>query len=141
MLKSVVLSLLLRLGPAGVAAEETCEVPAEPEAADASSLGLKCPALPRLGVVVDLIFIGDVHGAAEGLRDILVGAGVVDGTTPTKTNFCQRSQTRRDTIVVQVGDLVDRGRSPERAWDCLDQLQVVMLRRVCVVCACCTMRC
>ena len=65
------------------------------------------------------IFIGDVHGAAAGLREILVADGVVNRTVPG----CARLPSAMDTVVVQLGDLVDRGRHALEAWDCLDELQ------------------
>ena len=68
------------------------------------------------------IFIGDVHGAAAGLRELLVSSGIINRTR----SGCRRLKSPPDTyetVVVQLGDLVDRGKFAHEAWDCLDELQ------------------
>ena len=52
-----------------------------------------------------IVFIGDVHGSSDGLREVLQGAGIIsDGSG------CARlSGDKESTLVVQLGDIVDRG--------------------------------
>ena len=68
------------------------------------------------------IFIGDIHGAAAGLRELLVSSGIINRTR----SGCRRLKSppgTYETVVVQLGDLVDRGKFAHEAWDCLDELQ------------------
>lgn len=93
-----------------------------------------CPAAPRpLGYATPrLVFVGDVHGADLGLREVLAGAGVIDrdhALSGGRGGGCARkassssAASHQETVVVQVGDVVDRGANASQAWDCLDQLQ------------------
>ncbi len=55
-----------------------------------------------------IVAVGDVHGDLEGFRKILVDAGIVDASG---------AWTGGDTVLVQVGDLIDRGPSMRGTLD------------------------
>ena len=57
------------------------------------------------------IVVGDIHGEFNGLARILRQAGLIDS--------CQ-NWTGADTILVQTGDVIDRG---PRSWDCVRLLR------------------
>ena len=68
-----------------------------------------------------LIVVGDVHGEGAGLREVLNGANV---TIPDGDSSCRwTAQNPAGTILVQVGDIVDRGAEAYEAWICLEELQ------------------
>ncbi len=52
--------------------------------------------------------IGDVHGAYDELRDLLFAEGIINEKGEWNV---------KKTIVVQVGDLIDRGRQNEQVLD------------------------
>jgi len=96
-----------------------------PASSALASPGLECPQAPRLPTSAALgyrriVVVGDVHGSSDGLREVLVAAGVISGGGVAG---CARLATAADTVVVQLGDLVDRGPNATAAWDCLDELQ------------------
>lgn len=66
-----------------------------------------------------IIAIGDVHGSNAGLREILVAAQVIDSI---ETCIWSGSDANKGTILVQMGDIVDRGDEALEAWECLDEL-------------------
>ena len=66
-----------------------------------------------------VIGIGDLHGSLDGLQDILFSANI----TISKDSCLFWNPSARDTIVVQVGDIVDRGEYAAEAWFCLEELQ------------------
>lgn len=66
-----------------------------------------------------IIAIGDVHGSLDGLLEDLFHANV---TTTAKT--CEwKPQSQDGTLVVQVGDIVDRGPQALEAYQCIKHLQ------------------
>mmetsp|Transcript_21359 Transcript_21359/g.84951 ORF Transcript_21359/g.84951 Transcript_21359/m.84951 type:complete len:385 (+) Transcript_21359:40-1194(+) len=64
-----------------------------------------------------LVAIGDLHGDADALRAVLAAAGLIDdaGSCVFRGNEA--------TVVVQMGDVVDRGPESEAASECLRTLQ------------------
>ncbi len=71
-------------------------------AAFAVALAAAAPAAPRI------VAVGDVHGDLAGFRKILVDAGVIDGAG---------AWTGGDAVLVQIGDLIDRGPSMRGTLD------------------------
>ena len=68
-----------------------------------------------------LIVVGDIHGEGAGLREVLNGANI---TNPDGGSSCRWiEQNAAGTILVQVGDIVDRGPEAYEAWICLEELQ------------------
>jgi hypothetical protein len=67
-----------------------------------------------------IVVIGDVHGELGGLLEVLNMAGVVDGN---ECVWAAKPQPAGGTLLVQVGDIVDRGPSATEAWHCLKTLQ------------------
>jgi len=61
-----------------------------------------------------IIAIGDVHGSYEGLVSILVETEIIDN---------EQNWIADDLILVQVGDLLDRGRDVRQVMDLLIRLQ------------------
>ena len=72
-----------------------------------------CEALRSLSLE-RVVVIGDVHGDAEALKEVLEAAGVADGDCNWRGNT---------TIVVQMGDVVDRGPDAAGANACLAKIQ------------------
>lgn len=75
------------------------------------------------GVAIEsqrIVAIGDVHGELGGLVEVLNMAGIVDGQECVWT---AKPQPAGGTLLVQVGDIVDRGPSANEVWDCLKALQ------------------
>jgi hypothetical protein len=66
-----------------------------------------------------IVVIGDVHGELGGLVEVLNMAGVVDGAECAWAP----KQPAGGTLLVQVGDIVDRGPKATEAWNCLKALQ------------------
>ncbi|MCX5808179.1 MAG: metallophosphoesterase [Proteobacteria bacterium] len=60
------------------------------------------------------IVVGDIHGELEGFKEILRNAGLIDG----KDNW-----TGGNDILVQTGDVIDRGTCSREAVDLLKKLQ------------------
>lgn len=69
-----------------------------------------------------LVVIGDVHGEGTGMKELLDAANI---TSPSSSDTCKWiPQTNPGgTILVQVGDIVDRGAEAFEAWNCLEELQ------------------
>jgi hypothetical protein len=65
-----------------------------------------------------IVAIGDVHGSLDGLRTDLFHANI----TMFKDK-CEWKNQQVGTLLVQVGDIVDRGPNALEAWLCLDHLQ------------------
>jgi hypothetical protein len=61
-----------------------------------------------------IVAVGDVHGAADAFAAILQRAGIIDG---------QRSWTGGTAVLVQTGDLLDRGAEARAALDLLIALE------------------
>jgi len=61
-----------------------------------------------------VIAVGDVHGAADGLREILQAVGLIDD---------QARWIGGEAVLVQMGDLLDRGRDIRPVMDLLMRLQ------------------
>ena len=66
-----------------------------------------------------IVVIGDVHGSANGLLEVLYQAEI---TVDDKSCFW-KDQSVEGTILVQIGDIVDRGDQALEAWLCLNSLQ------------------
>ena len=60
------------------------------------------------------IVVGDIHGELEGFTEIISNAGLIDG----KDNW-----SGRDDILIQTGDVIDRGPYSREAVDLLKRLQ------------------
>ncbi len=61
-----------------------------------------------------VVAVGDVHGAADGLREILQTVDLIDD---------QARWIGGDAVLVQMGDLLDRGRDIRQVMDLLMRLQ------------------
>lgn len=66
------------------------------------------------GATARIVAVGDVHGDAERLTDVLLMAGLVNS---------RRQWTGGRATLIQLGDVVDRGPSSRRALDLLMTLQ------------------
>ena len=65
------------------------------------------------------VVIGDVHGTAFGLFELLYEANIT-----SSIEHCEwKNQPAEGTLLVQVGDIVDRGHQAFQAWVCLEHLQ------------------
>jgi len=62
----------------------------------------------------EVIVVGDIHGELDGLLEILLYAGLMD------SNACWSGHGR---VLVQLGDVVDRGPSGLESYDLLAKLQ------------------
>ena len=62
-----------------------------------------------------LVAVGDVHGDFEALADVLAAAKIANASCGAWTGG--------DAILVQMGDVADRGRDVTKANDCLRRLQ------------------
>jgi fructose-1,6-bisphosphatase len=60
------------------------------------------------------IVVGDIHGELEGFTEIISNAGLIDG----KDNW-----SGGDDILIQTGDVIDRGPYSREAVDLLKRLQ------------------
>lgn len=65
-----------------------------------------------------LVAIGDVHGSYSGLLDVLYGSSIT-----ISRERCEWKHQNKGTVLVQVGDLVDRGPNAWEAFQCLRFLQ------------------
>ncbi len=85
---------------------------------------------------VRYVIVGDVHGSDVGLKEVLFAANV---TTSPVGDCVWREDTininmdmdmdmdggnGKGTIVIQVGDMVDRGPGALEAWKCLEDLDI-----------------
>ena len=63
-----------------------------------------------------LIYVfGDIHGELNGFWENLLNAGLIDN---------EKKWIGKSSIMVQMGDVIDRGAMSEEAWDYLKQLQM-----------------
>lgn len=62
----------------------------------------------------ELVVLGDIHGEILGLIENLLNAGLID----SEGNWAQK-----ESIFVQLGDVIDRGYASEAAWNYLAKLQ------------------
>ena len=67
-----------------------------------------------------MVFVGDVHGDVEGLKTILRDAGLISDDQCTRA---LSDGANSHAIVVQVGDIVDRGERAFEAYECMSRLQ------------------
>jgi hypothetical protein len=65
-----------------------------------------------------IVAIGDVHGSLSSLLHVLFKAGIV-----VSDSVCEWSSESPPTLLVQTGDVVDRGPSSLESWRCLSNLQ------------------
>jgi hypothetical protein len=65
-----------------------------------------------------IISVGDVHGSLDGLLEILFHANVT-----AAPDVCEWRPDSNNVLLVQVGDIVDRGSQALAAWKCIDKLQ------------------
>lgn len=65
-----------------------------------------------------IIAIGDVHGSYDGLLEDLFAANVTKSITS-----CEWKHQETPTVLVQMGDMVDRGAGALEALECLRHLQ------------------
>lgn len=65
-----------------------------------------------------IVVVGDVHGAYDGLLEVLYHANI----TADKSSCVWKKQPVK-TLLVQVGDLVDRGPGALESFACLRKLQ------------------
>lgn len=72
------------------------------------------PATARATVCERIVAVGDVHGGAKEFASILAAAGVIDA---------EGRWADRGACLVQVGDLVDRGRYSRQAMDLVRDLE------------------
>ena len=67
-----------------------------------------------------IIAIGDVHGCIEGLIEVLIESNII------VSSDCVWNPNSNDTLLIQMGDIVDRGNSSIHVWRCLDRLQTTL---------------
>ncbi|MBI4890666.1 MAG: metallophosphoesterase, partial [Acidobacteria bacterium] len=77
-------------------------------AAAAAAVPLRAQQAPKTVVV------GDVHGDPERFADVLSMAGLIDGS---------KTWSGGNTVLVQLGDMVDRGPDPKSAIELLQKLE------------------
>lgn len=71
-----------------------------------------------------MVVVGDVHGEFVGLREVLYQAGVL--ARPEECSW--RALGNESVLLVQMGDIVDRGPGATEAWACLHRLQTTAPR-------------
>lgn len=68
--------------------------------------------------ITNIIVIGDIHGEYDGLLENLYNANI------TKyRNECEWNDANRNTLMIQIGDVVDRGQRSHDCYFCLKHLQ------------------
>ena len=70
-----------------------------------------------------IIVIGDIHGDNDGLLEILHRANLTLGRETCSWNERFTRASQEDLVLVQMGDIVDRGPGTWAAINCLQQLQ------------------
>jgi hypothetical protein len=65
-----------------------------------------------------VVMIGDVHGSYSGLTDLLHASGAT-----SSPDSCLWVPQEKPLLLVQTGDIVDRGPGAMEAFDCLQYLQ------------------
>jgi hypothetical protein len=64
------------------------------------------------------IAIGDIHGSWETFQKILIETKIINNTS------CEWLPQSQSVILIQMGDVVDRGSGATESWKCLEQLQL-----------------
>lgn len=70
-----------------------------------------------------IIVVGDIHGDQRGLLEVLFAANVTRSINECAWKLPQSSEQVVGTLLVQTGDVVDRGPNTVGALACLDHLQ------------------
>ena len=71
-----------------------------------------------------IVVIGDVQGDFDGLLDVLEKSNVITASQDGGTRICSWApQSPEGTVLLQIGDIVDRGPYAMESWKCLEQLQ------------------
>ena len=97
-----------------------CELASRHQQCRLDETGRLC--LPDLSDNRRLVAIGDIHGSYAGLLELLYQAQVT--SSPESCLWREQGPNKEDGVVlVQVGDLVDRGPDAWGAFDCLRTLQ------------------
>ena len=65
-----------------------------------------------------IIVVGDVHGDLNGLLEVLFHANLT-----SSPDSCSWKPQTSSVLLVQMGDIVDRGPQATEAWECLSHLQ------------------
>ena len=68
-----------------------------------------------------MIVVGDIHGNWNGLMEVLAHAGLID--TGSKLQCAWREKNGESVLLIQTGDVVDRGRFATECFQCLQHLQ------------------
>ncbi len=63
----------------------------------------------------DILVFGDIHGELDGFKENLIHAKVIDTTGNLNKNF--------NDIIIQMGDVIDRGPKSKESWKFLQKLQ------------------
>ena len=95
------------------APEASADPSAELAAKEAPLPEVRPPVSATLQGIKRVVAIGDVHGDFSALEVALKGAGLIDD---------DGHWTGKDTVLVQTGDLLDRGDDEQRIIDYLDRL-------------------
>jgi hypothetical protein len=66
----------------------------------------------------DIVVVGDIHGNFRGLLEVLFHSGITDSSAS-----CQWRSQLSSMLLIQTGDVVDRGEQSFEAWQCLRHLQ------------------
>ena len=74
-----------------------------------------------------IISIGDLHGKIESLVEILDHLGIAvyryNSSSNIKCSWNDSNTSTRRTVIIQTGDIVDRGENSNLIFDCLESLQ------------------
>lgn len=68
-----------------------------------------------------IVVIGDVHGESVGFKQNLYSAGIIGDPAQSICEWVP--QAAPGTVLIQVGDIVDRGPDAIGAWNCIKALQ------------------
>jgi len=97
-----------------------CELASRHQQCREDETGSQC--LPDLSDNRRLVAIGDIHGSYAGLLELLYQAKIT--SSPETCTWREQGPNKEDGVVlVQVGDLVDRGPDAWGAFECLRTLQ------------------
>jgi hypothetical protein len=80
--------------------------------------------LPQHSKYDKMIVIGDIHGNWNGLMEVLGHAGLINAGS----NQCEWRKSGESVLLVQTGDVVDRGRFATECFECLQYLQATAER-------------
>lgn len=126
--RSFLLALLVGSASVLLGRNQLARAAGVPSVADDDPTRLACQ-LGAAGRERRHVVVGDVHGSAAGLKQILHAAGFIaahgDGPGGVGDGSCvwQRDPGAEPSVLVQVGDIVDRGPDAPEAWRCLEELQ------------------